>query len=426
MKKNKTTQPRIPNENRPGYKETKVGWIPEEWTFRRIDFFCKLRSGGTPSRTRSEYWNGIIPWATTSEVKNGTITETRENITEKGLQESSACLLDRGTLIIAMYGQGATRGRVAILGKPMAVNQACLAVYPEKNQADSPFMYHRLIFDYHRLRSYSQGGNQENLSSDLIGAIGIPLPPLPEQKKITEILSTWDEAIEQTANLISAKKQQKKALMQQLLTGRIRLPGFDGEWKRRPLSSVSERITDTIPNPESYPVLSITAATGFVSQKDKFSRIIAGKHLENYVLLKRGEFSYNKGNSYRYPQGCTYQLHEYDKGLVPSVFYSFRIDQKVMHDHFIKHFFLAGLHNEQLYRWVNTGVRNNGLLNLSATDFFNIRINSPVIAEQRAIAKVLTTADEEIVLLEAKHEQLKEQKKGLMQKLLTGEVRVKT
>jgi len=264
-----------------------------------------------------------------------------------------------------------------------------------------------------------------NLSGEILTGLPIPLPPLPEQDKIAEILSTWDDAIEQTRDLITAKKQQKKALMQQLLTGKKRLPGFAGEWETNRLSSLVTRIKETADDPSQYPVLSITAGTGFVSQADKFSRVIAGKHIEKYILLRRGEFSYNKGNSYRYPQGCVYQLHEYDEGLVPSVFYSFRLKPKKIHDAFLKHYFSAGLHNPQLYRWINTGVRNNGLLNLNAADFFNMAIALPQIEEQRAIATVLDTADKEIQSLESKLDALQKQKKGLMQRLLTGQVRVK-
>lgn len=256
-------------------------------------------------------------------------------------------------------------------------------------------------------------------------ALQIILPPLPEQQKIAEILSTWGVAVEKAGALIEAKRQQKKALMRQLLAGKRRLPGFDGKWLPKRLSALVERIKETTENPKQYPVLSITAGTGFVSQADKFSRVIAGKHIEKYILLRRGEFAYNKGNSYRFPQGCVYQLHEYDEGLVPSVFYSFRIKTKIVHDAFLKHYFLAGLHNAQLYQWVNTGVRNNGLLNLNAADFFKMRFELPALEEQRAIAAVLDTADKEIALLEEKLEAIRQQKKGLMQRLLTGQVRVR-
>ncbi len=144
------------------------------------------------------------------------------------------------------------------------------------------------------------------------------------------------------------------------------------------------------------------------------------------MLLRRGEFSYNKGNSFRYPQGCAYRLCEYEAGLVPDVFFSFRANTEAVVPEFLEQFFLADLHGEQLRRWVNTGVRNNGLLNLNADDFFNLRVSLPDVGEQSAIAAVLATADEDIRFLQTKRAALERQKKGLMQKLLTGEVRVKT
>ena len=231
--------------------------------------------------------------------------------------------------------------------------------------------------------------------------------------------------IEKTAALIEAKKRQKRALMQQLLTGRKRLSGFEGEWAMVTLSQICKRLSGTAENPKDYPVLSITAGRGFVSQADKFSRIIAGKQVEKYVILKRGEFSYNKGNSYRYPQGCVYRLSEYEEGLVPNVFYSFRLAEKRADAEFIKQYFLAGFHNRDLYRWINSGVRNNGLLNLNAADFFKLPIQIPSLAEQKEIGEVLRHSDLEIVAIEKKQAALKQQKKSLMQKLLTGQIRVK-
>jgi type I restriction enzyme, S subunit len=228
----------VPNQKRPGYKKTKAGWIPNEWNCHSIKSFCKTHSGGTPSRKRSDYWAGTIPWATTAEIKYGTISETLEFITVKGLKESSAKLSAKGTLVLAMYGQGATRGRVAILGKAMAFNQACLAIIPKKTHAVTLYVYHRLVSDYHRLRMLSQGGNQENLSSELVKGLVLPLPSLPEQKKLAAILSAWDEAIEQMRRVVEAKKRRKKGLMQKLLTGKKRLPGFRGGWSVHKLGSL--------------------------------------------------------------------------------------------------------------------------------------------------------------------------------------------
>lgn len=228
------------NENRPGYKKTKVGWTPEEWRCVKTREICRLSSGGTPDRKISLYWNGDIYWATTSEINYNVILRTAEKITEHGLKQSSAKVFPKGTLLMAMYGQGATRGRVALLGRNIAINQTCVAILPKKDDVLTLYLYHLFSYEYNRIRSFSQGGNQQNLSSDLVGSVPIIVPSFHEQKKIAEILSTWDEAIEQMRKLIDAKKRLKKALMQQLLTSKKRLPGFKEEWKTYRLSELSK------------------------------------------------------------------------------------------------------------------------------------------------------------------------------------------
>ncbi|MFW6413655.1 MAG: restriction endonuclease subunit S, partial [Verrucomicrobiota bacterium] len=193
------------------------------------------------------------------------------------------------------------------------------------------------------LLASKQSTNLASVNSTQLKAFPIPLPTLPEQRKIAEILSTWDTAIEQTRNLIDAKKHRKKGLMQQLLTGKTRLPKFKTQkctneheseigwenkishgWREARLNDIFSRVRRKVGERTDVEPLSITSTTGFVSQQKKFSRVIAGKQLKNYILLKKGEFAYNKGNSKSYPQGCIYRLNKYEKAAIPDVFYCFR------------------------------------------------------------------------------------------------------
>ena len=267
--------------------------------------------------------------------------------------------------------------------------------------------------------------SMKNISQKSFVNIQIPLPPLPEQKKIAAILSTWNRAIEAQQALIKAKTERKRGLMQQLLSGKKRLSGFKGKWKYKQLGKVFERVNEKAVD-YSGPVLSLTAGTGFVDQSKKWSRDIAGKNIENYILLKRGEFSYNKGNSKRYAQGCIYRLEEFDDGAVPNVWYSFRLTLPECAPLFYKHFFLAGGLNHQLSRVINAGVRNDGLLNLTAANFFSVKVPIPTLEEQNKIGRLLDSASKELTLLTEQLDSLREQKRGLMQSLLTGQLRVKT
>ena len=218
MQKNKTAP-------KPSYKQTPIGEIPVDWEVVKLGDIVTITSGGTPNRNKSEYWEGTIPWIGTGSINDSIIIKADEYVTELGLKKSSAKIYSAGTLLIALYGQGITRGRVGILGIDAATNQACAAL-----QCNEKILTICLFYicqnNYHAIRNLSNTGNQENLSGHLLKTFKIPLPPLPEQKKIAEILSTWDETIETVTKLIDAKKELKKGLMQRLLTGKTRFKEF--------------------------------------------------------------------------------------------------------------------------------------------------------------------------------------------------------
>jgi type I restriction enzyme, S subunit len=270
-----------------------------------------------------------------------------------------------------------------------------------------------------------QGVGRFKLTKEALSKTPLLLPPLPEQRKIANILSTWDEAVTQLDALIEAQERRKKALMQQLLTGRRRLKGFSKPWKHKRMDAVFQRVDRAIEGEPEY-VLSITAGRGFVDQREKFSRVIAGRNIENYVLLKKGEFSYNKGNSDRYPQGCVYRLEEFEEGAVPNVWISFRLRSQNDSPLFYKHFFLYGGLNHGLHRLINAGVRNDGLLNLTASNFFSVTVPTPEPEEQAKLGDLFENLSISIKNLRDQRAALDQQKRGLMQRLLTGKLRVKT
>jgi type I restriction enzyme S subunit len=247
----------------------------------------------------------------------------------------------------------------------------------------------------------------------------LPFPPLTEQRKIAEILQTWDEAIEKLEALRAAKHDRLTGLTQKLLG----LGGdFPVRWEHRPISDISTRVRRQNGGGD-HPVMTISAKSGFRLQSDKFSRDMAGSSVDRYIVLHEGEFAYNKGNSLTAPYGCIFPLDR-PTALVPFVYFCFALKADLNRE-FFAHLFAAGVLNHQLSRLINSGVRNDGLLNLSPEDFFGCKVPVPPADEQSAIASALTTAKREIGLLETEIEALTRQKRGLMQKLLTGEWRVK-
>lgn len=187
-----------------------------EWNIDLLGNAFETTSGGTPSRSVKEYWGGSIPWITTSLVNFGVITEADESITEEGMKNSSAKLLPKGTVLIAMYGQGKTRGQSALLGIEAATNQACAAILPKK-EVDPYFVFLSLAERYEILRGLSNAGGQENLSQGLIRGFPFSYPPdSEEQRRVTACLSSLDGLIAAQAAKIDALSAHKKGLMQQL------------------------------------------------------------------------------------------------------------------------------------------------------------------------------------------------------------------
>ena len=160
-----------------------------------INEICKkVCSGGTPKSTHTEYYGGNIPWLNTKEVNFNRIYKTEKNITDSGLENSSAKWIEPNAVIVAMYG--ATAGKTAITKIPLTTNQACCNLMVDENKADYRFVYYALCDDYIRLASMANGGAQQNLNAQQIKDFDIPYPSLPTQQKIANILSSLDDKIE--------------------------------------------------------------------------------------------------------------------------------------------------------------------------------------------------------------------------------------
>lgn len=259
---------------------------------------------------------------------------------------------------------------------------------------------------------------------DYVAEYPVLIPPVSEQQKIAQILSTWDKAIEKLEALITAKQKRKKALMQKLLTRKKQFTGFDGKWEEVELGSLFKEVKEKVGRKNVTPH-SITAGTGFVSHEEKWGKDISGSQYENYTLLKKHQFSYNKGNSKKYACGCMYLLKHVDEIAVPNVFISFERRNSNICNEFYEQYFMANYCSRELKRYITSGARSDGLLNLSKADFFSVRLPYPTIEEQQKIASVLSAADNEITAHQKQLNALKQQKKGLMHQLLTGKKRVK-
>ncbi|WP_026351622.1 restriction endonuclease subunit S [Hymenobacter aerophilus] len=203
---------------------------------------------------------------------------------------------------------------------------------------------------------------------------------------------------------------------------KLRFPEFReaGAWEALTLKEISDPITEKV-GKLVLPPVSISAGTGFVLQADKFGRDISGAQYKNYTLLRKGDISYNKGNSKTFPQGCVYQLKEFEQVAAPNVFISFRFKKGFIAG-FYKGYFDNNFHGEQLQNFITSGARSNGLLNISSKSFFSITLPTPVdIAEQKKIAATLSSLDDLLTAQSAQLAALQAHKRGLLQGLFPAE-----
>lgn len=401
--------------------------VPKGWVTTPIGDIVKFSSGGTPSKQNSLYWGGDLPWISGKDLKSHYLETSIDTLTEIGFKEAKKA--PAGATLILVRGMTLLKDfPVGYATKEVAFNQDLKALVPKSN-IDGLFLSFLLVSEKNQILQLvsTAGHGTGRLDTDSIKEFPILLPPLSEQKKIAKILSTWDQAISTTEQLLANSQQQKKALMQQLLTGKKRLLDkngvrFSGEWKFQRIDQISKRIQHKSDGQE-HPILTISSLSGFVRQDERYSRYMAGESVKNYILLRKGEFAYNKGNSKTYEYGCVFDLDNHETGLVPHVYVCFKLNQGLSHRYF-KYLFEADYLKPQLGALVNTGVRNNGLLNIKPSQFLATQVPVPTFEEQEKIADVLHVSSETILNLQLKLERLKQEKKALMQQLLTGKRRV--
>lgn len=210
-------------------KESEIGPMPESWHVETLSAHHSVASGGTPSRGTPAYWvGGSIPWVKTTEVDYCVINSTEEHITPAGLAESAARLLPSGTLLLAMYGQGVTRGKVAILGIDAACNQACAAIRATDDRIEGRYLYHYLVSRYNAIRQLAHGGQQQNLNLDIVRDLPIAFPAdKAEQSEVVTILDAIDRKIDLHQRKRAVLDDLFKALLHKLMTGEIQVDQLD-------------------------------------------------------------------------------------------------------------------------------------------------------------------------------------------------------
>lgn len=391
-----------------------------KWSFTGGPFGSNLKA--------SDYTNSGVRIIQLQNIGDGNFLDDYKIYTSnEKADELLSCNIYPNEIILSKMGDPVARACII----PNTENRFLMAsdgirLVPDKNRFDTYYVFN--FINYYLFRQLairaSTGSTRQRIGLDDLRYLEFIAPSLPEQKAIAHVLNLVDSLISKTQALLTQKEAQKKGLMQLLLTGKKRLKGFGGEWKEYSLGEIFDRVTRKNTENNSN-VVTISAQRGFIKQTDFFSKTIASEILDNYFLVEKGEFCYNKSYANGYPWGATKRLNDYEKAVVTTLYICFGIKNHHKNSgDFFEQFFAANLLDKGLMKIAHEGGRAHGLLNVIPSDFFSLKITIPSLKEQTAIAQVLQTADREIALFKSKLEKQKEQKKGMMQVLLTGKKRL--
>lgn len=403
---------------------------PTEWKRVPLHEIAEVRTGVAKGKTGLK--DAVdLPYLRVANVQDGHInlSEVKRISVERTQVERYS--LRTGDILMTEGGDFDKLGRGDVWQgqiDPCLHQNHVFAVRPQADRLDPFYLSALSASQYGRtyfLGCAKRSTNLASINSSQLKTFPVLLPPLPEQRRIARVLAAWDQAITISERLLDNSRKQKQALIQALLLGKRRLSSCQKHWNYTDFDSAFERVTrkNTVGNSN---VLTISGQHGLIGQRDYFNKSVASENLVGYTLLERWEFAYNKSYSAGYPMGAIKPLVRYDAGVVSSLYVCFRLRKDVDADFdFFRHYFEAGLLNEEISGIAQEGARNHGLLNVSVTDFFKLRLHIPSAAEQRKIAEVINVAEAEECSFAAQLAGLQAEKQALMQQLLTGKRRVR-
>ncbi|WP_049334864.1 restriction endonuclease subunit S [Staphylococcus hominis] len=393
----------------------------EEWEENTLSKLTQLLKDGTHG-THKDVENGA--WLLSAKnIKNNSIIfdESDRKISYDDYYKIyKNYQLQKDDLLLSIVG---TIGRTALVKNPTDLAfQRSVAVIRFKNQLSSSFflyLFQTYTFKKKLLRNQVVSAQPGLYLGDL-GKFFINHPNNKEQVKIGNFFSKLDRQIELEEEKLELLEQQKKGYMQKIFSQELRLKDENGnlspEWTQTQLKNITNRITRKNKKLESTRPLTISGQLGLIDQVEYFNKSVSSKNLENYTLLQKNEFAYNKSYSNGYPLGAIKRLTRYDKGVLSSLYICFSISSDISVD-FMQYYFESTKWFREVASIAVEGARNHGLLNISVNDFFDISIKLPSLENQKKISSFLIKIDNLIEKQSSKVELLKQRKQGLLQKM---------
>jgi type I restriction enzyme S subunit len=409
-------------------KKSSLGFeVPEGWKVIRLGQEIEsLEAGVSVNSTDDEFDQTDYCILKTSAISNGGFNpEECKKITETDLKRARVNPI-KGSILISRMNTPALVGECGFVEKtysnlflPDRLWQTKFCIQSRVYPRWLNYLLNTSEFKL-KIKSAATGtsNSMKNISKNVFLSLNIPLPPLPEQRAIADCLSTWDGAIQAAKQLIRQKELQKKWLMQQLLTGKKRLKGFSGEWREIHIRDIAKEVSLRNKNDNELIVLSCTKYDGLVSSLEYFGRKVFSDDLRNYKIVPLNHFAYATNHI---EEGSIGFQQNHEKALISPMYTVFKTDRSV-NDGF---FFRLLKSHSMIYQYQNRmegSIDRRGGLRWSA--FSIIRVKIPTYEEQTAINIILSESDRELDLLRNRLEKIREQKKGLMQVLLTGKRRL--
>lgn len=415
-----TQETRIPQ----GYKDSPLGIIPEEWEVKRLGELFSFKNG---INAKKESYGGGIPFVNTMDVLNNTflkanILRGKVDISPKTKEEFCVAYGD-----VLFNRTSETREEVGCSSVYIDAEDSVFGGFIIRAHDIFPNIFDAVYKGYcfqpfyirNQISSLGNGAIRYNLGQEELSRVKILVPPILEQQHIVSVLHLWDTAIEKQSELIEKLKLRKCALMQQLLTGKKRQPGFIGEWKYVPIKTFAKEVSNRNADGTNHIVLSCTKYDGLVPSLEYFGKQIYSNDLSSYKIIPQGHFAYATNHI---EEGSIGYQSNYENGLISPMYTVFVTNKEKINDTFL-YAVLKSHHLIYLYKSMMEGsINRRGGLRWDS--FSTIKIDLPSLEEQNAIATVLINADKEIELANKKLASLQSQKRGLMQQLLTGKKRI--
>ena len=400
-------------EIKPGYKATPIGILPRDWEVKKLGENAIIKGRIGWKNLKQEEYTSEGPYLIAGKhIKNGIINwDLCDHITEERYDESLEIALESGDVIFSKDGTLGNPALITDLKQKATINGTMMLVRVNKKVISSEYFYQilRSILFEKLIKMIKSGSSIPHIFQRDMNDFIVPIPPKEEQEKIAQILMTWDDVIEKQEELIKQEKEFKKGMLQKIFSQKLRFKDENGndypKWEEKKLGEIADIVKGKQLNKldldafGEYPVINGgVLPSGYYSEYNT---------LKNTITISEG------GNS------CGYINYIKTNFWAGGHCYILKFNNNYKE----KYIYFILKHNEKKIMNLSVG---SGLPNIQKKDINSYILNFPSLPEQEKIADFLSIIDEKIEILEKKLEELKEQKKGLMQKLLTGEVRVKS